>query len=250
MRGGDTVGAKYLVAERIGEGGYGDVWRATGSVGGVSIGEVAIKEFRGAANRGELDLLLRLSHPNLVALRGVEQHEGRLCLVMEYAEGGSAAELLQSYPQGVPLEHVERVMRDVAAGLAYLHSKGIVHRDVKPANVVFSDGVAKLCDMGLAKVMLGVEAQHTGHGTVAYSAPELFGQQPTATPAVDMYALGVLAYEMLLGRLPYGANTAQIVSGTLQPEPVPLTTIPARLLPLLVKCLAKPPGDPTRSGSM
>lgn len=244
MRSGDVVGGKYRLEDRIGTGGYGDVWRAVGLAEGTQDSEVAIKEFRDGVNVRELELLARLSHPNVIALLGIESHEGRHCIVMEYADGGSAAAMLRSYPSGVPPEQVARVVLDVAAGLDYLHAEGVVHRDVKPANVVLSDGVAKLCDMGLAKTLDGSAATHTGHGTFAYTAPELFLAGARATPACDLYALGVLAYELATGALPYGAEDAAIYAETLSPAPIVLPrSIPPRLATALAGCLEKIPSQ-------
>ena len=193
MRSGDVIAGKYLLEERLGSGGHAQVWRATWQVGGRDFGAVAIKFFHAEANVGELQLLTRLRHENLIALRGIEEHEGSLCGIMDFAEGGSAEALLRAYPDGVPAAQVGPILSQVCAALAYLHGESVVHRDVKPANIVFGGTRAMLCDVGISRAMERGRATHTGQGTMAYTPPELFQRGGVITAAVDVWALGVTA---------------------------------------------------------
>ena len=153
-----------------------------------------------------------LSHPNIVNIFDVDIQDGKPYIVMGFAEGGSLAARLRSGPIG--LDEALRLAIPLADALAYAHSQGLIHRDLKPANVLLRpDGSPMLADFGLARSMVVDSApQITATGavldTLAYMAPEQFGGRPTDARA-DIYAFGVMLYEMLTGRVPFdGAQPA------------------------------------------
>src|SRR5512137_2325742 len=150
----------YRLAEKIGEGGMGAVWKAVDTTLGR---EVAIKvlpaAFAGDAERlarfeREAKLLASLNHPNIAAIYGLEEHEGKRFLVLELVEGQTLAERLKK--GHIPLDETLDICRQIAEGLEAAHEKGIIHRDLKPANVkVTPEGKVKILDFGLAKAIQG-----------------------------------------------------------------------------------------------
>lgn len=210
----------YSLGNRIGEGAYSIVYRATQP----SIGrEVAIKVIRKElANErdfirrfeAEAQLVARLQHPRIVALYDFWREADSAYLVMPWLDGGSLAKRLLEGP--LSLEETVRVVRHVAAGLDFAHSRGVIHRDVKPSNVLLdSEGNAYISDFGIALTEIPVSDEHPlplSAGSPAYAAPEQFGGHSVGV-AVDTYALAVMTYELLSGSLPWpeSATTATLL---------------------------------------
>jgi serine/threonine kinase PknH len=198
----------YTLEAELGRGATGVVYRATTRDGRL----VAIKLFDQALARDE-EYRARLARearvarvirdPHLVQILEAGEAEGRLFLALEYVAGGSLAEKLLGGP--LPLEETLRVVSEVAAGLDALHRGGIVHRDVKPSNVMLrDDGSAALTDFGLAKGVAYTVLTRPGQvvGTLDYLAPEVI-RGGEATPASDVYALGCVTFECLAGAPPF-----------------------------------------------
>jgi serine/threonine-protein kinase len=201
----------------------------------------------------EARTISRLSHPHICPLFDVGEQDGQAYLVMEHLEGETLAARLAEGP--LPLERALRCGIQIASALAAAHRQGIVHRDLKPANVMLTKEGVKLLDFGLAKLRAGqdptLEATRTGDltedgvilGTVPYMAPEqLEGQEVDAR--ADVFALGVVLYEMVSGRRPFdGESKARIMAAILHHEPALVSTLqplsPPALDHLIRKCLAK-----------
>ena len=239
--------AGYTIQRGIDRGGFGEVYFAH-SDGGK---EVALKllhqqdqdvEIRGITQ------CLNLKHPNLVNLFDVKtDSKGDRWVVMEYVSGSNLEDVLASFPDGLPLNEVRDWLRGMVAGVAYLHDRGIVHRDLKPANVYCENGVVKVGDVGLSKRLdTDHRRQHTQSvGTVYYMAPEVARGQYGSE--VDVYALGVILYELLTGKLPFsGETTAEILMKHLTAEP-DLLPIPQMLRPTLAGALRKDPAQRTQT---
>ncbi|GMV41637.1 MAG: hypothetical protein AMXMBFR64_33530 [Myxococcales bacterium] len=242
MRATDVVGGRYRLVERLGEGGFGEVWRAEQLVAGEAVADVAVKGLRAGADLREIRLLARLSHPHVLRFRDAFDDDGRLYLVTDLAEGGSAADLLRTYQGGVPGPEVARVVREAAEGLAYLHGQRVVHRDVKPANLLFVEGRVVVGDVGLAKATEHSLSRHSGQGSMAYAAPEMFDGQ--VGPPSDVYGLAVAAYELLTGRLPFEGTDKQIMMGHVAKPVVVPEGVSGSWQELLVGCLVA--GQPQR----
>src|SRR5947209_6748186 len=167
---------------------------------------VALKRVRTAGSAREVARLRRealvgasLQHRNLVAVYDVDEDEGSIVIVMEYVRGTTVRDLLAT--RGVPGEQETiRILDGIAHGLDALHARGIIHRDVKPANVLLGeDGAVKLADLGIASVPDRTQSTAGAmFGTFSYMAPEQL-EGGRATPATDVYALGALAFELLAG---------------------------------------------------
>ena len=236
---GSLIGGRYRLMERKNQGSSGVVWRAEELLQGKPIAEVAMKVFTVEVNHSEIAALARLQHSHILGYRTVVEHEGRVCLVTEYADGGDLAQMLQAYPDGLPLPRVVEVVTAVAEALRYLHEQSWVHRDVKPSNILYVGSVPKLGDVGTAKAIGHAMTRHTGIGSMAYSAPEMFSGQ--VGPTSDIYGLGVTALELLTGRLPFNGSAEQVMRQHLQETPVIPSEFPEAMRSFLAGSLIKDP---------
>ncbi|WP_280399128.1 serine/threonine-protein kinase [Nocardia carnea] len=207
----------YRLVEQIGSGGTGVVWRAVDErlQRSVAIKQIHIKPSLPPAERDvlrqrasrEARNAARFQHPNAIVVFDITEHGGDPCLVMEYMKSRSLAQVLSS--QGpLPLPQVARIGEQVAAALIAAHQAGIVHRDVKPGNVLLDDhGTVKITDFGISRATGDVTLTETGLicGTAAYLAPEVArGADPT--PAADVFALGATLFHALEGEPPFGSG--------------------------------------------
>jgi eukaryotic-like serine/threonine-protein kinase len=246
----------YRLLRPLGRGGMGVVYVAVD----VELGrEVAIKflhHWRAvrpadeARFRREAQAAAALDHPNIGTVYEVGEHEGVRFLAMAFYKGTTLAELLAGQPdRRLGMATAASITGQLASALAAAHAAGIVHRDLKPDNVmVLPDGRVKLLDFGLAHRLdaQALTEEGTAIGTAAYMAPEqLLGQR--AGTAADLWALGVVLYEMLAGRKPFGGERAGMVHAILHEEPPPLREARPDVLPVLEgtvsRCLVKKPGD-------
>lgn len=232
----------YTIKRAIHRGGFGEVYYALSDAGK----EVALKLLN---NNLEVELrgvrqCLNLKHPNLVTIFDIrEDSDHDHWVVMEYVSGRGLYETLQDFPGGMPVEDVLFWLDGISAGLSFLHDRGIVHRDLKPANVFRDHHTIKIGDVGLSKYISESRrsAQTQSVGTVYYMAPEVargrYGRE------VDVYAFGIMLYEMLTGRVPFeGQTTAEILMKHLTAEP-DLTVLPATLQPIVAAALTKDPDE-------
>jgi eukaryotic-like serine/threonine-protein kinase len=216
----------FRIEERLGQGGMGMVFRAVHDDGRVVALKVlrdelgADQSFRTRLAR-EARAAAEVDHPNLARVLEAGEADGRLYLAVRYVDGRSLAERLAA---GGPLEVPElvRLAADVGAGLDALHRRGLVHRDVKPANLLLAaDGTAVVGDFGLAKNRAWTVLTRPGQvlGTLDYLAPELIRGEP-AGPMSDLYALGCVLYECLAGAPPFaGRGLLRIGMAHLEEEP-------------------------------
>ena len=197
----------------------------------------------------EAKILGALHHQNIVDVLDYFEHQDSYYIVLEYIDGGSLKELLEQQRR-MPFHIAVLVALQVASGLQYAHQRGIVHRDVKPGNVLLSrSGQVKLTDFGLASATeaLAITDPGTFVGTPAYLAPEQIRGQP-ATALSDLYALGVVLYEMLAGENPFSGKThSESIDRTLRvvPKGLPRTDpeVPPGLSRIVLKLLSKEPRD-------
>ncbi len=195
----------------------------------------------------EVATTARLQHPHIIPVYDFGQQDGVPYIVMAYVPGGSLEDLLASGP--LSLDEAARIIRQVAAALDYAHTQGIIHRDVKPANILLdAERNAVLSDFGIAKLLAATQSITKDDlvGTPSYLAPELISDSATASPAVDVYGLGVTLYRMLTGVLPFPARTAVQMMWAHVNEPAPPVTtqrpdLPSGVDQVLQKALAKTP---------
>ncbi|KAB1906780.1 serine/threonine-protein kinase [Micromonospora sp. AMSO31t] len=250
-----TLGGRYELERRVGIGGMSEVWRAHDLVLDRTVAVKLISPgLDGEATsvdriRREARSAARLVHPNVASVHDfgtAALPDGRAVpyIVMELAEGETLAAHLRR--GRLDWRIAVRVCAEVSAALAAAHTHGIVHRDVKPANVILTPAGVKVLDFGIASPAGAPDHTPDGIvvGTPAYLAPEQLDRQP-ATPAADMYALGVLLYYCLTGRLPYAADSTTQLLGSgrrRRPEPLPdIDGLPAEAADLCRGCLAEDP---------
>jgi serine/threonine-protein kinase len=214
-----TLDGRYHVVDRIAAGGMGEVFRAHDAV---LAREVAIKVLHPtlASDPGFIDRFRRearaaasLNHPNIVAVHDWGAVDGIYFMVMEYVRGESLRDILNVHGVLAPAQAAD-VLMQVLAALDHAHRQGIVHRDVKPENVMVTpDGIAKVADFGLARAYADSRATQAGRvtGTVQYLAPEQLQGEP-ADPRTDLYSLGIVAFELLTGRVPFTAETSMAIA--------------------------------------
>jgi hypothetical protein len=230
----------FTIKRGIGRGGFGEVYFAV-SDGGK---EVAIKVIRHNLDvelRGVMQCL-NLKHSNLIALYDVKQDDQEnTWVIMEYATGESLEEVVRRSPNGLPIDEALDWMQGIAAGVGYLHDHGIVHRDLKPGNIFRDDGVVKLGDYGLSKFISCSRrsGQTESIGTVHYMAPEVangrYGKE------IDIYALGIILFEILTGRVPFeGESIGEVLMKHLTAEPS-LNGVPEPYRSVIARALAKDP---------
>jgi serine/threonine-protein kinase len=246
----------YEVEAVLGQGGMGVVYRARQSALGrpVAIKMLLAGPFASSQELGrfrrETAALACLRHPNIVQVYDAGDAEGRPYFAMELVEGGSLAQKLARTPQ--PVRAAAALVSTLAGAVEVAHKSGIVHRDLKPANILLTaDGTPKVSDFGLARRLGGEDGlTRTGAalGTPSYMAPEqASGQAGAIGPAVDVYALGAILYELLTGRPPFRAETAaETLRQVIDQAPVPPSRlnslVPRDLETICLKCLNKEPG--------
>ncbi|PJM93863.1 serine/threonine-protein kinase [Streptomyces sp. CB01373] len=246
------LAARYQLEELLGRGGMGEVWRARDEVLGRPVAVKlllagGIDPSAAARFRQEAQTTARLSHPNIVAMYDFGQADDRLYLVMEMVQGRSLADRLASAGALTPRE-VAAIGSQTASGLAAAHRQNVIHRDIKPANLLLApDGTVKVVDFGIARLADDAAAGLTSAGmivgSVSYLAPErALGKD--AGPASDMYALGCVLYELLVGCPPFRADTpTALLYQHVQELPAPPRSmgveLPAELEQLVLALLAK-----------
>jgi serine/threonine-protein kinase len=255
------LSGRYEIGDRLGSGGMSSVHKATDrtlerTVAVKILAEHLSDDERFVARfRREALAVAKLIHPNIVQVYDTGIDRGRHYIVMEYVEGRSGAQILQRHGP-LDAETTAEVGAQACAGLDYAHRRGIIHRDVKPGNLMIVGGpvgggpmTVKLTDFGIARAVEQTRITQVGSvvGTAAYLSPEqVRGEE--ATPATDVYALGVVLYQFLTGRLPYeGSSLAELAVRQQNERPLPPSAyddaIPETLGGAVLRALE---GDPAR----
>jgi hypothetical protein len=242
----------YRLVRQRGRGGFGEVWEAVGPGGfPVALKFVNLGGKVGESELRALDVIKGIRHAHLLSTFGAWQVADRLIIAVELADGTLLDRLEESVAQGrqgIPGPELLEYMREAAKGLDYLNESrhcwdgqeraGIQHRDIKPQNMLLVGGTVKVGDFGLARVLEGTLASHSGGLTPAYAAPEFFEQR--ATPWSDQYSLAVTYCHLRGGRLPFAGSPAALMAGHLTREP-DLSMLPREERAVVARALAKDP---------
>ncbi len=249
---------RYRIERELGAGGMATVYLAEDLRHHRRVAVKVLREDLGASIgperfHREIDIAARLHHPHILPLYDSGEAGGFLFYVMPYVEGESLRARLDREGE-LPVPDAVRILREVADALAKAHAQGVVHRDIKPDNVMLADRHALVADFGVAKAVsdatgaAGITTAGVALGTPAYMAPEQAAADPNTDHRADIYAFGVLAYEMLTGSPPFTGKTAhQVLAAHMTETPAPVTrrrqSVPAPLAELVMRCLEKKPAD-------
>ncbi len=239
---GDRPLDGYTIRYALGRGGFGEVYFAV-SDAGREVALKAVQNFEEIELRG-IGHCMNLKSPHLVMIFDIKHAtDGMPWVIMEYVSGPSLREVLDESPDGLGIDQAKFFLRELAKGLSYLHEAGVVHRDLKPHNVFFEDGIVKIGDYSLSKV---ITASHRSGNTmtvgrVHYMAPEISLGRYDRT--VDIYALGIMLYEMLAGQPPYvGESMGEVLMKHLSSDP-DVSQLPEPFAGVIVKAMQRDPAN-------
>ncbi len=244
---GDTIGP-FRLLRTLGRGAFGEVWlgekRSALLTTKVALKLPLVTDADFEAVRQEAELWLQASgHPNIVPVQDADVYDGQVVIASEYVAGGSLHDWMAVNGGKAPsIEEAVALTNGILAGLDYLHRAGLTHRNLKPENVLLQDGIPRLTDFGLARVLKTEGRTGNISGTPRYMAPETFSGSYSI--ASDLWAVGVLLYELLTGVPPFPTGDLMALILAIQSqEPTPLAvTIPERLRHIVFRLLAKDPG--------
>ncbi len=252
---GETVG-RYRITEQLGQGGMATVYRAYDANLDRYVAIKAMHQaFREDTNflarfKREAQIVAKLRHPHIVTVHEFDEHHGQPYLVMEFIEGETLKARLTRKP--FTMKETVATMTAVGQALTYAHEQGVLHRDIKPSNILLDKaGRPYLTDFGLARMVQAGEStlsQDMLLGTPQYISPEQAQGIRELGPATDIYSLGIVLYQLVVGRVPYSADTpyAIIHDHIYKPLPMPSQVnpnVPPEVERVLLKALAKEPGD-------
>jgi serine/threonine-protein kinase len=264
-----TLGGTYRLERELGGGGMSRVFLAhETALGRRVVVKVLLPELAAGVSverfRREIQLAAQLQHPHIVPLLAAGEFEGLPYFTMPFISGESLRAKIARTGE-LPINETVRILRDVVSALAYAHENGVMHRDVKPDNVLMSGGVAVVTDFGVAKAVsastsdrvasvTGLTSFGMALGTPNYMAPEQATGDPQIDHRADIYSVGVMAYEMLAARTPFaGRSTQAVLAAHIVEVPEPIERLrpsaPPALAALVTQCLAKRPADRPQSAT-
>ena len=230
----------YSDIEYIGEGGFARVFKAVRIKDGKEVAvkiPISLDPETGKAFTKEIVNWSRLKHENIVELCDMN------ILPIPYLEMELCDKSLEEVPKPMSVEEATSIIYDVAKGLKHAHSKGIIHQDLKPSNILFKDGKAKITDWGLSKLKAGSKSSSITAFSPLYAAPEHFSKKLKKDERTDIYQLGIIFYELVTGKLPFeGEDIHEIYSSIMNEEPTPPSEINPKskgVEHIIMKCMAK-----------
>ncbi|MEP6507057.1 MAG: protein kinase [Gemmatimonadales bacterium] len=261
----ESLSHAYEIERELGGGGMSRVFVATErSLGRKVVIKLLSPELTAEVNRGrfrrEIQVAAQLQHPHIVTLLSAGEYGDLVYYTMPFIRGESLKSAIET-DGAMAIKDVVRILYDVVDALAYAHENGVIHRDIKPANILRSGAHSLVTDFGVSKALNaamqsggGITSTGMAIGTPAYMAPEQLAGDPAADHRIDIYALGLLAYELLTGKSPFAASSPRgMLAAVLTQEPRPLvdvrSDVPRALSEMVMACLSKEPdGRPASAG--
>ena len=254
LRPGSEPVAGYMLVQRLGRGGYGEVWKASGPGGFfVALKFVPLATEGIQVEQRALDIIKTLRHPNLLSTVGSWQTARYLVIAMELADGTLLDRYQQAVAQGlpgIPRDELVEYLHQAAMGIDFLNGPqnqvdghergGVQHRDIKPENILLAGNGVKVADFGLVCLLEHTQTGHTGSLTPHYAAPEFF--EGHTSQHSDQYSLAITYCHLRSGRMPFGGSVAAILRGHLMQVP-DLSMLPPQEQPIVARALSKPPTD-------
>lgn len=241
---GQELSARFVLVRRLGAGGSGSVWLAQDNelrhfVAVKILADDLVQDVAAvAALQRECEHVRELIHPNILAVDALHRSPMHAWLAMQYASGGDLSQL-----RGRGCAEILRAIVPVASALAFAHGRGVIHRDVKPANVLLmSDGTPRLADFGIALAMAELPGTRAGRGSPFNMSPQQLAGA-AAAPADDIYAYGAMLYELLSGYPPFYPDAGNERVRTEKPPSLASSAVPEQIAELIDRCLAKAPAD-------
>jgi eukaryotic-like serine/threonine-protein kinase len=256
-----AIGDRYDVQRELGTGGMATVFLARDRKHNRSVAiKLLLEDLSSAMSasrfQGEIDIVAKLQHPNILQLYDSGEAHGLKYFVMPYAEGRSLRDVLEREKQ-LPFGKVVKITKEVAQALSYAHARGVIHRDIKPENILFFDDVASVSDFGIARMMesAGTRLTQAGVsiGTPQYMSPEQ-GASDEVDARSDVYSLACVVYEMLGGEPPFTGSSSRVIIARHVTDHVPRIralrdSVPAAMEAALERALAKSPTDRFQSAN-
>jgi serine/threonine protein kinase len=248
LRVGESIGP-YTLTNKLGQGAFGAVWLAERRTS-ITTTKVALKsplsdEIDLNAVKQEADLWVQASgHPNVIPIIEANVYDGRVVIVSEYAPGGTLAEWQARFRASAPpLATVVEIISGILSGLEHLHARNIIHRDLKPANILLQGEIPRLTDFGISRILKTTSQSSNFAGTPVYMAPEAFDGK--RSPQTDLWAVGVIFYELLAGRLPFPQmDFTSLVGAVISRNPDPLPPfVPMPFQEIVFRALQKNPAQ-------
>ncbi len=246
--------SKYCILELVGQGQFGQVFRATHKISGqvVALKELEKNRFSTAKFLRELHFMISLQHPNVVTFQALEHTPTGRYLVMDYCEGGSLRGLMKLEGK-LSLDLSLKLIIDILAGLEHIHNCKIIHRDIKPENILLkrdpTGWIARVSDFGMSRLSHEVcaDKQDDCAGSPAYMAPERFYGQ--YSPASDFYAVGVLLFELVTGVRPFSGLPGELLVAHINQAVMIPETVPFLLRSTITKAMQKLPSHRFKSAT-
>jgi formylglycine-generating enzyme required for sulfatase activity len=234
----------YELVQQLGQGGFGEVWKAKGPGGfAVALKFIRLGNKAGAVELRSLEVMKDIRHAHLLGVFGAWQRQELLIIAMELADRSLLDRLYEATAQGlpgIPRDELLEYMREAAKGIDHLNGLDIQHRDIKPHNLLLVGGSVKVADFGLAKLLEHTITSITGAMTPAYAAPEFFGGRTSGWS--DQYSLAVSYGQLRTGRLPFEGSHLQVMAGHAT-QPPDLSMLPESERPAVARALAKKPEE-------
>ena len=251
LRKGEKIG-EYILLDKVGSGGFGDVWKAEKRTR-VDVNHFALKFFRPKDDNFDFDKISKevsvwkqlRGLPHIISVIELDQFDDYIYVVSDFADGGSLERWLNKNGKASSVDEAVKITLEILTGLDRLHQKGFVHRDIKPDNILITNGSHCLADFGISREIKSHSKATSTAGTLEYMPPEAFAKNASITKQTDIWAVGVILQRLLTGKLPYPQDDQpSLIAAILYSDPEKMTDgVPKLFHPIVDKALQKERDD-------